>query len=697
MNSVLKGLSIGVMGLLACWITVSGAPVAPVGGPIAQFQGPVQPVASSPQRLTLDVKNSDIQDVIRMISKGYNLNLILDKEVTGKVTVHLTDVPVLEGLHSIAESNGLEVVAEGNVYKIRKKSEEQKTLIRYIDGKLTVDIVNMDAKDFLKELSSKTAISIVPDNKVSGKISGKLYQVDFKDGITALLEGNGYKVSLRKNIYQVTTGDDAPAASPGMARPYMGSKTGRTDFYIDYSNGKLSLDISNGNLRDVIKAITDKSDIAIITYGAIDGEVNAKFEKIPLAEALELLLGGTRFTFVQKNNIIMIGERNNETPSGQALSKSELVPLLHTKADEVIKVLPKNIPAANVKVVKEQNALLVSGTSEIIADTRDFLNIVDIPTPQVRIDAVIVEFKDDLSKEFGLNASRNSQQTAYLSAPAPATQLGNSVSGFEVGGKIGDIKDIYKGVFGQVLNLGHLPDYFFIALRFLETQDKAKVLAQPSILTLNGYKASINVSETRYFTVTTGTAQDLTSRFQPISFGVKLDITPWISQIGQVTCDIAPEVSNSDGNSTAGYPNVSTRSLTTTVRINDGETLVLGGLIKNQDTQSSDRIPILGSIPIIGVLFRHTTTTHSKTNLVVYITPHILTSNSDSTLIKNAYEAFARENVPSLKQYFVRDKPKTILPQTEKIKADTNISVGHPADSLKGALPKSTKTSIDRL
>ncbi|MDD5675479.1 MAG: hypothetical protein PHC61_15015, partial [Chitinivibrionales bacterium] len=564
MNSVFKRVFVGLMGMLMLVVSLAAAAPAPAAGPIAPPMP--APAANAPQRLTLDVKNSDIQDVIRMISKGYNINIILDKEATGKVTVHLTDVPVLEGLRTIAESNGLEVVAEGNVYKIRKTGEEQKTLIRYLDGKLTVDIVNMDVKDFLKELSSKTAISIVPDSKVSGKISGKLFQVDFKDGITALLEGNGFKVNQRKNIYQVTTGDDAAAGPPGMPRAYMGNRAGRTDFYIDYSNGKLSLDISNGNLRDVIRAISDKSDIAIITYGSIDGEVNAKFENIPLVEALTLLLGGTRFTFVQKNNIIMIGERNTATPSGQALSKSELVHLRHTKADEILKVLPKNIPEVNVKVVKEQNALLISGTSEDIQETREFLNTVDIPTPQVRIDAVIVEFKDDLNKEFGLNVSRHSPTNAYIAAPAPATQLGSSVSGFEVGSSVSEGQQIFHNVFGGFLDLGHLPGDFFVALRALESRNKAKVLAQPSILTLNGYKASINVSETRYFTVTTGTAQDLTSRFQPISFGVKLDITPWISQIGQITCDIAPEVSNSDGNSDAGYPNVSTRSLTTTVR-----------------------------------------------------------------------------------------------------------------------------------
>ncbi len=120
------------------------------------------------QLLSVDVKDTDIRDVIRMISKGYNLNILLDQGVTGKVTLHLVDVPIMEGLKSIAESNGLAVVKDGNVYKIQKATAEEKNLIRYSDGKLTVDVQNVNVKEFLKELSSKTAISIVPESKVDG-------------------------------------------------------------------------------------------------------------------------------------------------------------------------------------------------------------------------------------------------------------------------------------------------------------------------------------------------------------------------------------------------------------------------------------------------------------------------------------------------------------------------------------------------
>ena len=614
------------------------APSAPAAAASALEQKPVdlEQQVMSP----LDVKDADIQDVIRTISKGYNLNIILDKEVAGKVTVHLSSVPVIEGLKTLARSNGLELIKEGSVYRIRKATDEERSSISFFKGKLSVDVQNVDVKDLLKDISAKSATSIVPDSKVQGKITGKLFQVDLDDGLRALLEGNGFQIAKRKNIYEVSMGPDA-ASSPSSPSPagmnrYGGGyrNSGPSGFYVDFTNGKLTLDVSNGNLQDVIKAIAEKSDMQIITYGNVMGEINAKLKDIPLTQALALLLGGTMFTFVQKDSIILIGDRNAATPAGQALSKSELIQLKCIKADGVLQVLPKDIAPSNVRVIKEQNALLVSGTSEDIVSMREFVTIIDVPTPQVAINAIIVEYSEDLQKEFGVNAALHrpdlEDQGAHTT-PSFSSNLGAAASNTDLGFSGAGLKKILNdigGMFSSGSNtiIGRLPDDFYVALHFLETQNKAKVMAQPSIVTLNGNKASIAVDETQYFKLTTGNplGTDYSIQFKPITFGIKLDITPWISQGGQITAEIAPEVSNSDGANSDGYPNVSSRTLSTTVRLNDGETITLGGLIKNTESESHNKIPILGDIPLLGALFRTNTKSISKTNLIVYVTPHII-------------------------------------------------------------------------
>ncbi|HEX7510425.1 MAG TPA: type II and III secretion system protein, partial [Chitinivibrionales bacterium] len=221
---------------------------------------------------------------------------------------------------------------------------------------------------------------------------------------------------------------------------------------------------------------------------------------------------------------------------------------------------------------------------------------------------------------------------------------------------------------------------FFAALHFLEKQDKAKVMAQPSIVTLNGNKASINVNETQYFKVTTGSVTMGTDniQFRPITFGIKLDITPWISQGGQITAEIAPEVSNSSGSNADGYPNVSTRTLSTTVRLNDGETITLGGLIKNAESEGHDKIPILGDIPLLGRLFRTNTKTRQKTNLVVYVTPHIIRKdnavNLDSAL--QSMDINNSDLEEKIKNFFQKSKATNVKEQ--KLKRDTVQALSAP-------------------
>jgi type IV pilus assembly protein PilQ len=629
--------------------------------------------------MSLDVKDTEISDVIRMISRGYGLNIILDRDVTGEVTLHLTDAPIIEGLNTLAESNGWELVKEGSVYRIRKPVAKTKSSIKFSKGRLTVDIQNVNVIDFIKEISSKTAVSIVPDSKISGMVSGKLYKVPLEDGLKALLEGNGFKVTKRKNIYRVSQEVASTSTATSDRRKSRRSTKGRSkEFFVECDDGFLNIDVLNGDLSTVINAISEQSDIEMIIYGKLSGEVNAKLNNIPLAEGLALLLGGTKFTFVLKDNVILIGDRNTATPSGKTLSKSELIHLKHIKADEVPKILPKNIPVNNVKVIKEQNALLVSGTSEDIVKTGEFLETIDIPTPQVVIDVVVVEYTRDLDRDFGFEfaANKKSQEGSM--------DVGSNEWSFpelKVNRTGGKAKDALGMIFGEAAFISTLPESFHMALRMLETQKKAKVLAQPSITVLNGNKATIDVGQTQYYRVTGGTPQNPTHNFRPIKFGISLNITPWISRSGQITAEISPEISNSMGiteGDDGGYPNLFRRSATTTVRIDDGKTLILGGLLRSEEQVTHKKVPFLGDIPILGYLFKTTKKLRVQTNLVIYITPRIV----DKDNYVNLNEELKQFNINERKGVFKRRKFK------EKESTLKNTKEDNKGDEITNSLNK---------
>lgn len=661
-----------------------------------------------PQTLSLDVKETDISDVIRMISKGYGLNIILDREVTGKVTLHLTDVPVLEGLNTLAKSSGWELVKEGSVYRIRKPGEKESAVIRFSRDKLTVDVQNMDVLDFIKEVSSKTAVSIVADNNLNGKVNGKLYDVPLDDGLKAILQGSGFNVVRKRNIYSVSqgSGSGSPGGPPSYERMRMPQRAGGKNI-VECSNGRLTIDVVDGSLADVINTISEQCEIQIVTYDKLAGEVDAKLHNVPLTEALALLLGGTRFTFVQRDSVILIGDRNSATPSGQTLSKSEMIHLKHIKADDVPQILPKNIPINNVKVIKEQNALLVSGTSEDIVQTIEFLETVDIPTPQVVIDVLVVEYTRNASKDFGWGfgwgGTKDEQgvlKKVNENGTFPDLQAITTGS---------SIKQFFSGNVNGMTFIQKLPDSFYAYLKLLESQNKAKVLAQPSITVLNGNKAKIDVGQTQYYAVKGGTDNNPTLDFRPINFGISLNITPWISKSGQITAEISPEISNSPGvNKNSNYPDISRRSVTTTVRINNGETLILGGLLKSEQTVSHIKVPILGDIPIIGFLFRQSLTRNSQTNLVIYITPHVVEQSSTIDLGSELKkfdinerkgdtqdDIFDRANTYSKEKEQIKEKSQKETLNAKKRLEDLRTREKR-ADSTKTQAPADIKTDLNQ-
>ena len=132
-------------------------------------------------------------------------------------------------------------------------------------------------------------------------------------------------------------------------------------------NGFLvSLNVSDADIGDVLDEISHQANLSIIRYGDVRGAINAKMANVPLEDALSLLFQGTNFTFRKQDDIYLVGEKSLTSPAAAALTSSQLIPLRYIKADIVPQFLPAMIPAANVKVVKEQNAILIFGTEDLI-------------------------------------------------------------------------------------------------------------------------------------------------------------------------------------------------------------------------------------------------------------------------------------------------------------------------------------------
>jgi type IV pilus assembly protein PilQ len=553
-------------------------------------------------KITFDFIDADVRDVLRAIGIQTGVNIVVDKSVEGTITVHLEKVSLTEGLNMMLKANGYTLEQRENYFFVKKMEKERRKDITATAERITLDVKNIPADELIRDVAIQSKINIVADQTVTGDITGILYNVPLERGLSSLLSANGFILKKSGGIYEVTKAGGQPGRRKGL------SVSVDNEFFV-------SLNVSDADIGDVLDEISHQADLSVVRYGDVRGAINAKMDKVPLEEALSLLFQGTNFTFRKQDDIYLVGEKSLTSPAAAALTSSQLIPLKYIKADIVPQFLPAMIPAANVKVVKEQNAILIFGTEDLMSHAEEFVKTIDLPSPQVQIEAVIVEFSKSASKEIGLSGLYSRPDSINRLFP----RLTYSASG-------DDLNEVLEkiGEFINVTNLGQVPSDFWLLIDALETKGKAKVKARPRIATLNGNEASIDVGWVRYYRTTTGTPEQPIYQLHSIDAGIKLKIIPWLSKTGEITTVIQTEVSNLKSLGPEGLPEIARRTANTTINLKNGETVAIGGLIQTSEIEVRESVPILGSIPLLGRLFSSTTTTNEETELVIYITPRIL-------------------------------------------------------------------------
>jgi type IV pilus assembly protein PilQ len=555
-------------------------------------------------KITFDFEDADVRDVLRAIGIQAGINIIVDRSVEGKITVHLEEIALEEGLNMMLQANGFALERHENYYFVKKMEKERKKEISVSDETITLNVKNVPVDELIRDIAAQGHINIVADQTVTGDISGILHGVPLERGLSSLLSANGFMLKKSAGIYEVTKAGGQPGRRKGLS--------------VTVSSKQLvSLNVSDADIGDILDEISTQAGLSVVRYGTVSGAVNAKLENIPLDDVFSLLFQGTNFTYRKVDDIYLVGEKSLTSPAAAALTSSKLIPLRYIKADLVPQFLPKTIPAENVKVVKEQNAILVFGTEDLISQAEDFIKTIDLQSPQVLIEAVIVEFSKGISRELGFRGFFGKQDTVRGTTLFP--ELHHSASGDDLNEILDKISEFFN-----IANLGKIPGDFWLMIDALESRGKAKVKARPRIATLNGNEAAIDVGWVRYYRTTTGTPEQPIYQLHSIDAGIRLKIVPWVSTAGEITTVIQTEVSNLKSLGPEGLPEIARRTVSTTLNLRDGETVAIGGLLQTADLVVRESVPVLGIIPVIGSLFSHTTKTQEETELVIYITPRVL-------------------------------------------------------------------------
>ncbi|ACL70611.1 secretin and TonB N-terminal domain-containing protein [Halothermothrix orenii] len=555
----------------------------------------VTSTVSAEELVDVTVRGADIRDVLLMLTEQSGINLVPDETVQGEVTINLRDVDLQEALKTLTMAYGyhFEKVSE-NVYLVSRDKLEAPVDVRVKDGFLTVHATNANLRTLLREIADKASINIVMDDSVSGKISIDLENIPLEVGLINLLHVNGFSLSKSNSVYRIFKADN---------------NTGN-NLAISVVDNRVSMDVSQANLGDVLRTLARLGDLDMVLFGGVRDIVDLKLEDISLDEAIEIILAGTRYTYRKVDGVYLIGDKNINSPASDLLTTSELIPMEYIEVEKVPQLLPNNFPAANVKVLKEKNALLVTGTQSDINKLKEYIKQIDTRIPLIVVEAVVVEL------------TRNRQEN-------PVIKLGMEYDGEE---ELLFDTSMGKLTYKSVLDL---PDDFYLKIEALVTEGLLTVKARPNITTLNGQQAMIDVGTVQYYKVkqTDGEGNEET-QYQSINAGVSLTVTPWVSSSGEITLKLRPQVSNIGAAAAEGPPQVSRREVDTTVRVKDGQTVVIGGLIQDVGTNTTSKVPFLANIPLIGKLFKSRNNNVNQTELIIFITPRVLKVNEEEVKSK---------------------------------------------------------------
>jgi type IV pilus assembly protein PilQ len=425
-----------------------------------------------------------------------------------------------------------------------------------------------------------------------------------------------------------------------------------------YTGEKLSLNFQNVEVRSVLNVIADFTDLNIITSDSVSGNLTLRLKDVPWDQALDIILQ-TRGLDMRKNgNVIWIAPRDELATKEKLTLESqqqitELEPLRtenfqlnYAKAQDIAKLLSdpaqKILSKRGSAVVDTRtNQLFVQDVSTRLEDVRRLLAKLDVPVRQVLIEARIVEANDTFSKNLGVRLGWNQSTPSRLFGQNNAGAL---VSGDVIGGtgvRLGQTPDPGTGYFPGSYNVilpapglsgfqsGQLAVALFnssltrilnIELTALESEGKGKIISSPRVLTADNIEALIEQgTELPYQQATASGATAISFRKANLKLQVKPQITPDgnIIMLLDVNKDAVGQVT------TAGFA-IDTKHVKTEVLVENGGTVVIGGIYTQDLRNQTVKIPFFGDLPLIGFLFRNNQRTDNKTELLVFITPRIV-------------------------------------------------------------------------
>ena len=647
------------------------------------LSAPVQAEDLQEQTWTINFQDSDIQEVIKFVADATGKTVVISPQVKGKVKIisaaPLNSQQLYNLFISMLEVQGFTAIDNSGVVKVIPNNKARSAATPITDE---IESVNDGYITQVIPLKNVTAAKIIP--VLRPLVPQQSHLAAYESGNSIVISDTGTNIARIRDL-----------------------------------------------IKRIDQAAVEKTEIVSLKY-ADAGKVVDVIQQ--LDQNSSSVSGKKSLTLVadDRTNVIIIKGSELERQRVKDLAKRMDMPgpqngnvrvvyLEYAKAESLARILNSTLQnmhklesdpngssniTATIEADEETNALLITAEGDTLNSLLNVIERLDIRRAQVLVEAIIVEIEDSAGHDLGIQWLFQNNNGAYGSSanPADGGTLG-AVSGAalnEIASNSDDdsnpaatLGGALSSIAGQTLGIGRVSDdiSFNVLLNALQQNIGANILSTPNLLTMDNHTASIVVGQnvpfiTGSFT-STGNTSSPENPFQTIereSVGISLEVTPHINEGDAVVLDIIQEVSSLAGAAGVNASDVITneRKIDTQILIDDGDIVVLGGLIKDEVQEFKQKVPVLGSIPLMGRLFRTTSTTVNKTNLLVFIRANVIRDSKELTGATAEKYSYIREQQLRRKELGADWIDEELLPVVPEWNApEWNTPEGQPTTSDK--------------
>ena len=418
-----------------------------------------------------------------------------------------------------------------------------------------------------------------------------------------------------------------------------------------YTGERLSLNFQNIEVRAILQLIADFTGLNLVASDTVTGNVTLRLKNVPWDQALDIILKSKGLGLRKQGNVMMVAPQSEiaaqeklELEAAKQVEdlaplRTEFMQINYAKASELAALIKSGenkllSDRGNVTIDERTNTLIIQDVSASLEAIRNLISKLDVPIRQVMIESRIVNADENFTKDLGVRFGygRNSSQASQSSGDIFGTVGGKLPGDTNFGGTTsfnsGGIENLMvnlpvPGATTAVgLAVGRIGSYLLqLELSALLAEGRGEDIASPKVITANQKEAVIESGvEIPYQEATSSGATSVSFKKAVLS----LKVTPQITPDNRILLDLEVTQDTRGTPDVLGVPPINTRAVTTQVLVNDGETVVLGGVYSRVDRTSLDRTPFFGDLPYVGFLFKKNRTEKSRTELLIFVTPKIL-------------------------------------------------------------------------